>query len=451
MKASRVFLHFGLVITILISIFLSILIWINPATFQHDSKATTNTGENSENVNKKKMSDVFLPLQATLNQNDQEYFLFSHKFDVTSKVSQQLRKIKVKDGSLKTYKTDSEYQNFLRQNNALLLNYNNPITTKLFNQVFSQKLKGLQDYKFNRILIPLQNEKNIFLVSDQTKQAYEVTTKKNPYSKIKGVLASANIKKLGIAYYPLSNEELTVFYTNSFSLPRYSYLINKSNISPFLNQLLNSKGQSSISTKLQKEKTIYSDSTNNRIEVNDRNGQVTYENYSNLEYYDENQRIQTQKQSLYDHLKESFTQLKSLGVQLDDVRYAEYNESDNSVTYRSYIAGFPIINEDSYGTYKIQLMNSGGKKYVFSLNNLQVPVPSGGAREELPSTYTVYQKLQSAGYPSSEIKNIKVAYKWEQSTSSKLVVDLVPTYFIYYSGHWQSYQDLLAHKVISGN
>nr|WP_054757348.1 two-component system activity regulator YycH [Liquorilactobacillus satsumensis] len=452
MKIRNFLLHSGLIITILISVLLSALIWINPAVFQRDSKTTTSTGESSENVNKKKLSDVFLPLQTTLNQNGQSYVLFSDKNDVTGgDLSKQLGKLSLKDGSLKTYKTDTEYQEFLQQNDSVLLSYTSSITTALFNQVFSQKLKGgLQEYKFNRILIPLQGGGAVYLVSDQNRQAYKLTVKKDSYTKIKQILnTNGGVQKLSISYFSLESDNLTTFYTSSFSLPRYSYLVNKSNISPFLSQLLNSNGQSSITTKVQKNKTIYSDGTDNRMEVNDQTGEVVYENYADVNY-NGNEKVREQQLGFYDLLKQSFTQLNALGVQLDDVRYAEYSESDNTVTYRSYIAGFPIINEDSYATYKIQPLNSGGKKYVFSLNGLQVPVPSGGAKETLPATETVYQELENAGYSSNQIKSIKVAYQWEQNTSSKLVVDLVPTYFVNYNGHWQSYTELLK-KTASGN
>lgn len=135
-----------------------------------------------------------------------------------------------------------------------------------------------------------------------------------------------------------------------------------------------------------------------------------------MDYYDDanSGKIKTQKLNYYTHLTESLNQLNKIGVAPDNLRFDEVNSEDGTVTYRSYIAGFPIISNDNYGTYKIKLMSTGGKEYNFSLNSLQVPVPASQYKQNLPSTYTVLRELENAGYTLSKIKDIRVGYKWQK-------------------------------------
>ncbi|MFT8950156.1 MAG: two-component system activity regulator YycH, partial [Liquorilactobacillus hordei] len=174
MKLRKILLHTGLTVTILISVFFSALIWFNPAMLQHDSKETTDTGENTTSVSKKTLSDIFLPLQATYNVNDLQYQLPSSENYLIGKVWKIMKKWNSVSTSTKIYKNSTDYLTFLKQNNALLLNYNSPITVKVFNKVFTQKIEGLSKFKFNRIMIPLENENYIYLMNDQSKAVCKV-------------------------------------------------------------------------------------------------------------------------------------------------------------------------------------------------------------------------------------------------------------------------------------
>ncbi|MFT9003745.1 MAG: two-component system activity regulator YycH [Liquorilactobacillus hordei] len=448
MKLRKILLHTGLTVTILISVFFSALIWFNPAMLQHDSKETTDTGENTTSVSKKTLSDIFLPLQATYNVNDLQYQLPSSENYLIGKVWKIMKKWNSVSTSTKIYKNSTDYLNFLKQNNALLLNYNSPITVKVFNKVFTQKIEGLSKFKFNRIMIPLENENYIYLMNDQSKAVCKVVVNNmKAVKKIKTYLKSSSIQnnKLEIDYYVLNNRIIN-FYVNSVQLPKYSYLYNKTNISSYVSELLNPSGQTSITTKLQKNKTVYLDGSDNRLTLNDTTSAVQYENYSALDYYDDanSGKIKTQKLNYYTHLTESLNQLNKIGVAPDNLRFDEVNSEDGTVTYRSYIAGFPIISNDNYGTYKIKLMSTGGKEYNFSLNSLQVPVPASQYKQNLPSTYTVLRELENAGYTLSKIKDIRVGYKWQKNQSSNLVVDMIPTYYVYIDGRWSELEDLLS-------
>ncbi|KRL02367.1 YycH family regulatory protein [Liquorilactobacillus capillatus] len=447
MKIKGFLLHTGLTVTVIISVILTTIILTNPATFQRDSKTTTSPGENDATASNKTLSDIYAPVQVILNQDRQQYQLDSSKVSLVNKLRTEIRKWKVSDTVTKTaLRNEEEYVAFLEQKNAVVLNYSDHLTIKLFNKTFSKTIKKYHDDKYNRILIPLKQKKVMYLLNDQAKTIYKLELRNENIRKTAKIAENNKSNRLQVEYYLLDGY-LTMFYLNTVQVPHYTYLINKANASSFVTQLLDSNGGNSITTKMQKDKIIYSDGADNRMTVEDPTNRIKYANYSNSDY---NNSV-IERQSFNDHLKRSFTKLNIIGTSLDDVHYSEFNQVNGTVIYRSYVAGFPIINENNYGAFKIQTLSSGGLKYDFSLLSLQVPVPSGGKSVTLPPTVTVYQNLINAGYSANKLKNIQIGYSWRKNEASSLVIDLVPTYFVNYNGKWTEYNKLLNSTSNSGN
>ncbi|MFT8726643.1 MAG: hypothetical protein ABF756_01475 [Liquorilactobacillus ghanensis] len=448
MKLRNVLLHSGLTITVIISIFFTAIIWLNPATFQRNSKATTATGDTFQNNDHKKIGDVFLPTQTVLNENDGLYQLSSSRIDLVQLFRQQLVKQKVQRISRHDYRSLTDYQSLLKQSNAVVFNYGSPITVKIFNQAFKQKINKYQNLKYNRILVPLNNKKVIYLMNDADKNVFKVTFNKLSWHKLKKQLKNNDIQHLPVDY-ELEGNQYRLAYRQAITLPSYSYLINKVNASSLVPELLNSDGQSTITTKVQKNQTIYSDGGDNRMVISNQTGKVTFSSYSDLNYYTgpaESARKHVENLSYNELLKQSFMRINSIGSSLDDVRFAGYDLTNQTAIFHSYVAGFPIISDNNYGGFKIQILNSGAQQYNFSIYSLQVMVPSSGKEVTLPSTSQVYQSLLQEGYSAAKIKGIKIGYRWQVNRSSKLVVDLLPSYFVNINGQWSNYQNLLGNS-----
>ena len=139
----------------------------------------------------------------------------------------------------------------------------------------------------------------------------------------------------------------------------------------------------------------------------------------------------------------SFDRLKLLDVALDDVRYSEFDFQSKNATYRSYINGFPIISADEYGSYQVQITDSGNQHLVFSLYTLQVPVPADLNAVQLPNTDDVMESLKKSGIDMQKINSVQIGYRESKNESSALVIDLTPTYFVKYNNVWIDYRDLV--------
>jgi regulatory protein YycH of two-component signal transduction system YycFG len=445
MKVNNWLLHIGLFITVMISLALSAIIWFNPAIFQRDAKTTTATDAGTSTKTNKKMSDVYLPIQIVKNENGGSYQLSSSKVDLIQKLQKQIKNWNFVSISQLNYKNTTEYQKLLSKNNTVALNYGSSVTVELFNQAFGQQINKFKNAKYNRILVLLGNKRQLYLMNDQKKIVYLVKFKNRSLGKYVNSLNSKDLLQLPVSY-TLEADQYQLNYSEPVSLPSYSYLINKANESSLVPQLLSSSSQSTITTKVQKNKTIYTDGEDNRMTINNQTGKIEFSSYSRLNYYEGTQRTHVRKLSYYDRLKQSYLRISSISNFLDGIRFASYNLNNQQVVFNSFVAGFPVINENNYGSFEIQIMDLSGQRYSFSLYSLQVQVPSSNQRITLPSTSQIERRLLQAGFAGNKINQIKIGYRWQTNQSSKLVVDLIPTYFIDYNGQWISYQDLLATK-----
>ena len=445
MKVNDWLLHIGLFITVTISLVLSSIIWFNPAIFQRDAKTTTATDAGTSTKTNKKMSDVYLPIQIVKNEAGGSYQLSSSKVDLIQKLRKQIKHWNFVSISQLNYKNATEYQKLLSKNQTVALNYGAPVTIELFDQAFGQQINKFKNAKYNRILVLLRNKRQLYLMNDQKRVVYLVKFKNHSLDSYVNSLNSGNLLQLPVNY-TLAADQYQLSYKEPVSLPSYSYLINKANESSLVPLLLSSNSQSTITTKVQKNKTIYTDGEDNRITINNRTGKIEFFSYSRLNYYEGTQRTHVRKLSYYDRLKQSYLRISSISNFLDGIRYASYNPNNQEVVFNSFVAGFPVINENNYGSFDIQILDLSGQRYLFSLCSLQVQVPSSEQKITLPATAQVVQRLVQAGFAANKINQIKIGYQWQTNQSSKLVADLVPTYFIDYNGQWISYQDLLATK-----
>lgn len=434
-KIRQNLLHICLTITILISILFSALIWINPATFQ---RPVTNEQKDSTTVrqdNGYDITDIYFPTSILYNvTNEQHYLISSKKIDLIRNIkdlgknwnAQKLKQMKVT--------SDKDYLHYLTLKNAVVLRYPDRVSTLLFARKKAQK--KTPKYDFNWIVLSLKAPYHAYLLNDSKRQVYQMVSKEKTSTKAAQLLQDNRVKKTEIDYRKIGSNYV-ITYPQPVSVPKYSYLVNKENAGVYIGRLLGTSNSSSITTREQKEVTVYSDDNGKKLTVNNQSGEVTFDNYN------ESRLDLDGKRSLYYNLKANFDLLSSLGLALDDIRYDNYNAKTATVTYRSYINSYPIIAKNCYGTFKAQTKSNGARRLDFSLDTLQIPVPANGQASQLPTTDSMLEQLQQAGVKLDELSDLTIGYRWSDNASADMVVDLTPTYFVKYQGSWCDYQDLL--------
>lgn len=420
-----------LTVAVLISLVLSWFIWTNPARYERGRES--DTGSQSQ-LTSKSISDIFLPTQVIkTNQNGSQYLLHSKKINLVLSLKQKLNKWKLANVTRLTSQNQGQYKKYLLQKNTVALNYPSQVSTTIFNKTFGQSINKRRIRQFNRIIIPLKRTNNIYLLSDKNLAVYRVHVAKHPQINEIKQLVNRKTEQYSVREQ-LINNRFMLTYPKSISMPSYSYLMNKQSANSFMTTLLNSASSAAVAVHKKDHMTTYTNGSNKRMIVNTKNGTVSYENFGSS-----SKNVST----INGLLTKSFQQLSSIGVPLENIRYDHSDMNQKKVTYRGYVESFPIFNQTEYGAVQIKYLKSGEQKHFFSLYSLQVPVPNGTKRVQLPATKTMLDQLEQAGVKISKIKNIRLAYEWQTNKDSSMVIDLKPTYYVYYQDKWQNYVTLI--------
>ncbi|MCH5465602.1 YycH family regulatory protein [Levilactobacillus tujiorum] len=429
MKITKAFLPLGLAVAVTVSVVLSAMIWTNPAQYERNRQRSSNTA--TTELSTRPQRDVYLPTQVVYSDgNGNQELLNNRKVNLTTELREVLNKWQF--GRVNNVRVSSKaaYMRYLTRKSSLLLSYASPINVRMFNTVFGSQLNS-QTTQFSRILVPLDKQDHIYLLDDRKQDVYEVTVKSSDAKAIRKIMKE-NLFRIDVKMKWLS-QAATAYVTSSVTVPSYSYLVNQQSTDYFTSRLLNKGESTNVSAKKNKDNTIYSDGASRQLTVYHKQGTALFEDYSALQ----------SSLSFSQALKASYSAVKTIGIPMENLRYYGYSAANSTVTYRSFVEGFPIFNQSDYGAARIQMLSQGVRRYNFSRYSLQVPVPTDKKSVTLPGTQAVIKQLVAAGYSQSKISSLQVGYQWLTSSSSDKVVNLTPTWYVHYNGSWKTYTQML--------
>lgn len=415
-----------LTIAILVSLGLSWMIWTNPSRYDREHESSSTSGQSQ--LTSKTISDVFLPNQVVqTGKNGQQHLLYAKKSNLTDSIKKQVSHWQMGRVSKVTSGDEVKYLGTLNQKNALIMNYPDSITTSIFNETFKQSINQKKVKKIDRIVIPLNDPRSIYLLKDDGLTVYKARVSEHPgLGKIKKMVSQES-ERVKVAEQ-LLNKRIIIALPEQTTFPVYSYLMTKQSDSSFTNALLNSDSSYNVAVHKKGHVTTYTDGTDKRMKIDSKNGKASYE-----DFLDEDNRVADSQL-----LTKSFQQLSEIGVSLENIRYDSIDLGTNQVIYRTYVECFPIYNKDDYGTVMLRYARNGKQTYNFSLYSLEVPIPND-ATQDIPSTKDVLSRLDRAG----KISDLRIEYEWGNSRKSNTVVNLKPAYYVKYQGKWSNYEELL--------
>ncbi|WP_125573820.1 YycH family regulatory protein [Levilactobacillus huananensis] len=429
MKITKALLPLGLTVAVAVSVVLSAMIWTNPAQYEHSRQRGSNTP--ATDLNTRPQKDVYLPTQVIYSDGTgKQELLNNRKVNLTTEIRESLEKWNFSRLSRVHVASKADYMTYLTRKNSLLLSYASPINGRLFNTVFNGKLTRTTT-QFSRIMVPLGNSDHIYLLDDRKQNVYQVKVKSSQVTAIKKILKE-NLFRIDVKMQWLG-DSASAYVTDSVTVPSYSYLVNQQSTDYFTTRLLNKGESTNVSAKKNKESTIYSDGASRQLTVYNKSGTALFEDYSALQA----------SLSFNQALKSGYDAVKTIGIPMENLRYYGYNASKSTVTYRSFVEGFPIFNQSNYGAARIQMLSQGVRRYNFAIYSLQVPVPTDKKSVTLPGTQNIIDQLVAAGYHKSKISSLQIGYQWLASSSSDKVVNLTPTWYVHYDGSWKTATQML--------
>ncbi|CAM3112019.1 YycH family regulatory protein [Lactiplantibacillus plajomi] len=435
-KFRRLILPTILTLLIALSVVLSVYIWMNPSRYERESKVST-TSSNST-LATRTVDDIYLPTQLIYtDSNKKQSLLINRNVSLVAQFKEQISKWDAKSISKVRTASAESYTALLNGEDTYVLNFPDSVTVSMFNTTFKQNLRNFRSSQFSRIVIPIHDQDHLYLLNDNHHAVYSVRLEKKSLSALKKVLAKDQVTQIAVRM-TYANNVTRLDYTKDVKMQSYSYLRSQSAASEIANRLLDADGNSTVSVHNRSGKQEYTTGSFKRMTVNPKLGTVYFEDYSDSG--------ESRQLSLTTQLQRSYKYLSTLGVPMDNIRYYGFDSTSSSVIYRSYVEGFPIFNQTENGDVRIQLTANGLDRYYFSLYSLQVPVPTTGKKQSvtLPSSATVRKKLLAAGYKDNKIGTVELGYQWSQNKSSKLVIDLTPTYYVNYDGSWKTYTSMLS-------
>lgn len=429
MKITKTFLPLGLTVAVAVSVALSAMIWTNPAQYERSRQRSSNTP--TTELSSRPQKDVYLPTEVVYSDaSGNQELLANRKVNLTTEIREALSQWQL--GGIRRIQPASraDYLKYLTTKSSLLLSYSAPVNIKMFNTVFGSHL-ARQSAEFSRIMVPLNDDQHLYLLDDKDQEVYRITVRKRSLTAIQKTLKE-NLFRINVKMNWL-NKSAIPYVTSNVTVQSYSYLVNQQSTDYFTTRLLNKGESTNVSAKKNKDNTIYSDGASRQLTVYNKRGTALYEDYSALQ----------SSFTFSQMLSTSYSAVKSIGIPMENLRYYGYNHAKSTVTYRSFVEGFPIFNQSNYGAARIQMLSQGVRRYNFSLYSLQVPVPTDKKSVSLPGTQSVIDQLTAAGYSKSKITGLQLGYQWLTSSSSDKVVNLTPTWYVDYNGSWKTYTQML--------
>lgn len=426
-KMGERFLKIGTIAMVLLSLFLSWKIWTNPANRGIQDR----TDKVKAVVQKKDMTDVYMPTKLFYHHGNGEHFLYTNKESTMTSLHEKI--VSLEFGSSRTMDKE-QVDHVTSQSNLFNLVYPSPIPASLFITMNNLSAKLPQDSKnlmFSWLVVSLDDNK-LYFVDYHHKTGVEVDVKGNMAS-ITSIL-DADSNNYVNAFLP--TDELNVagiyYLADSAKLKTYSYIIATQSFTTFSRGFFN---QPNDLFSNEGDNLSLSNSEGESLTIDSKTGEVNYFGKLKEDFSNDVNRL----------YYETFQYVEDMGTSLGNLRY--FSDSGNEVVYRNYVEGFPVFGENMKGSMATTIQN----KNVFIKANqdtLQIPLPSDDSVTLVP-TQELVDSLKEHGADMSKITDIQIGYKWEQNKETQQAIDLVPSWYIKYDEMWMT-QDKLEETLIKG-
>lgn len=420
-----------LVALIVLSLFLTFMIWTMPSQFNEETNESQ--GTTSAVTIARDMSQVFGPTQVVIHKNG-EINVFTQTEIVTA-ITREITKWKVDTIEEPIELTNEEYEEKLSQTDALEMVFVENISFGIFPDLFNDLAGEYQDRSFNRMYFSKDNLNQIYFYNTHSKLFYSETIQGIDQSKIDKLIEEEKTKSY-LANAVLDEGKQVYTSSEEIKLPYLSYLVERQTNQLFIERLFDDTSEVRENSANDENIVSYNDYVS-ELQINENTDILTYYRNRNAE----------NKLSITETLRVSYNELIQYENWASDVHYFDYNDSTREVTYRRYIAGFPVFSEFAdYGTTHITVFEDGLSRLQVPLVIAQTPISDVEEQKTLESGVSTLESLSASGYNSEEIDDIKIGYTWINSTESDRVINLEPNWYVKINGKWQLVESLLLNE-----
>ena len=326
----------ALTVVVLLSLFISWIVWTNPFPFEGARHENFNNNQ-SQQYTPQSRGDVYLPTKAVeTNEKGTQNQLYSPKANLILSVKKELEDWKLGRTNVVKQNNSDVYLSYLRRRNSLMLTYPDEVPSSVFNETFSQSIDTDRVNQINHIVIPLNGQHEIYLLGDHHYSVYRVRVEQGKFNHIRQLLKSMD--RIPVDHKTI-NGVAVMMYPRSFELPALGYQITAQNIDTLSASLMSTNQHTTITANRNGNETTYTDGTNRRLIFNHQDGTLKYENYLSKDDRESTSQI-------FPHF---YNKLTTIGIPLDNLRYDEVSEHGRRLNYRAFVISLPILNIDGFG------------------------------------------------------------------------------------------------------
>lgn len=421
MKISGKVIRVMLILMIIISLILSWKIWTNAGSTEHDQQRNP-----EKSLVTKQPKDVFLPVKLVYHSSEGGHYYTNKESLIQSMTKELVSRMKGKI----TISLGKKYLEPASKRGSFDMIMSSPISVTYF-----LKINGVEPDKdlkssvdFHRLVVSLDESKLHFLDSDD-RQVYQLKLS-GEMNELKEMIKAESSRLL-----PVMNpsSELPVFYEfkNEIKLKKYSYILATQSYTTFSQAFFDDRQEVISNEENDDSKDVnLMTADGGTLTVLYDTGEVKYTGH-----FDETMSRSYETDTIFE---DSFFYLKNIGTSMGTLRYFE--GSDNNVTYRNYVEGYPIFSEYSKGRISVSKDNNN-VKVLTNQETIQVPIPS---HEEvvLKGTDDTIKELTTRGITKRDIQDLQIGYRWETNNETRQVVDLVPDWYVKLDGTWESLTEI---------
>ena len=180
----------ALTVVVLLSLFISWIVWTNPFPFEGARHENFNNNQ-SQQYTPQSRGDVYLPTKAVeTNEKGTQNQLYSPKANLILSVKKELEDWKLGRTNVVKQNNSDVYLSYLRRRNSLMLTYPDEVPSSVFNETFSQSIDTDRVNQINHIVIPLNRQHEIYLLGDHHYSVYRVRVEQGKFNHIRQLLKS---------------------------------------------------------------------------------------------------------------------------------------------------------------------------------------------------------------------------------------------------------------------
>lgn len=427
MKRSEKIIRIGLIFLILLSVYLSYEIWLS-------SDARTKIGDEENNLvtttTYREADEVFLPTRLIWVKSTEDIRMGTGE-TLIDKVHEQVLKGKVTDVKEQTYDDTTAFTQAADITEGIELNYFGPFQLYEYVKVFNLDMdlakiaEGKENY-FTKIQLDFVNQRIRFLNTRQ----HQIVEGKLELD-LSGVTDALNQTKVNWVKMTGENRAQGLQYNSDepITLKQYSYIASTQTYAVFRNAFFQ-KPENVKSSEEGGDTVLYGDSETLRV----HEGQQIVEFQGKLAADEE------LEDDIYD---QSYHYVNRLESSIGSLRF--FDRTKDSITYRTFIEGFPVFGNEYQGEVSFSLEDTGSATpqvtIKSSMNTIQIPIPSDET-VQLPATKTVIENLVTAGANQSLIQGIVIGYQRQNVKNTDEIVDMIPMWYLKYDGQWYSATEL---------